>query len=140
MRRRIPSSCRWSPLFKERWGCCLSIWCSVWHGRESPQVAAKLANHKSPHCSSCLHVFLSHSEFTTLLNTHQHTAECKYTHTNTHTCHSTELSIHLHLECGNEEVGATEMMSLKILRSNGGVPGISVSRFMAKSSKNSKQH
>lgn len=52
------------------------------------------------------------------------------------------MSISLHVECGNEEGEEgrfTEVMSIKILMRSGRVRRISVSRFTAKSSKNSLQ-
>lgn len=133
---RISSSCWWSPLFTERWGCCLSIWHSVWHSRESPQVVTKLANHKSSHCpASPAFTCFYHTENSWLYSPHASTQSSA--RTQTHTCHRIGSSISLHLECGNEEEGAAEMIGLKIILSSGRVPGISVHRFMAKSSKNS---
>lgn len=114
---RISSSCRWSPLFKERWGGCLSIWRSVWHSRESPQVAAKLANHNPPNVFPPAFTCLAHSEihdFTPCTPTRSQV----HADTHTHTCHSVDLSISSSLVCGNKAVGATEMMRLKILLSS----------------------
>lgn len=139
---RISGSCRWSPLFTERWDCCLSIWRNVWHSRESPQVVGKFGQ------SQIVPLSLRHPPFTCFFffnlffitrRIHDLTpwtpAHSGVTHA--HTCQCIDLSISLHLVCGNEEVGATEMISLKIPMSSGRVPGFSVTRFMVKSSKNS---
>lgn len=113
---------------KERWGCCLSICRSVWHGRESPQVAPIA---KSPLFCSPTPPRVSIAQWICWLY-----SQAELTHTHTHLSQHW-LSISLHLECENEEVGATEMISLKIHQRSGRVPGISASRFAAKSSKNS---
>lgn len=101
-----------------------------------------LANHKSSHCPSVTprsRVFFYFYLFFITRRIHDLTpwtpAHSGVTHA--HTCQCIDLSISLHLVCGNEEVGATEMISLKIPMSSGRVPGFSVTRFMVKSSKNS---
>lgn len=84
VRHQIFSSCWRSPLFTERWGCCLSICRSVWHRREGPQVAATLANHKSSHCPSLIPLVFTCFQHTA--NSWLYTLRSN-THTLTHLSH-----------------------------------------------------
>lgn len=77
-------------------------------------------------------LYLTHTLMCLLSHTVNQWLHSWFTSTYSHTCR-----IDLHLVCGNEEVGVTQMISLKILWSGGTVPGISVSTLVAKSSNNS---
>lgn len=127
----ISSSCRWCPPFKKNAEAAACPSAAASGSAEKVHKWLQSLN-LPPFVPPHLHVFLN---LLALLTARQHTV--RQTHTNTHTCHSIDCLSVCIWNVGMKRWGATEMISLKILRSSGRVPGISVSRFVAKSSKNS---